>query len=230
MKSIRVLCSLLFATVTTIQAQVVQSKAPETSSVALSTPERPETPTVSLALKVGEALRTFTVTVQNGEGNPLKVYGAQATGSLYVVDYPREIAAKGEATVTLLYLARQNSTATADLLRLITSGGEKTVQFNHDREAAVQFDATSLQWRQDEAAVAKAVTVTIPNQVTVPKGVSVMDAGSTAAIEALGGGRYRIFITPGSTAKPRRFPVMIQFAPALPGANTVIVCSVAARG
>lgn len=202
-----------------------------TDSVTLPTSVRPEIPTVSLALKATEAIRTFVLTVRNDEEVSLKVFGAQTTSGLYVVDYPREIAAKGQASATLLYVARQNSTATTDLLRLMTDRGEKVIQLEHGRDPLVQFDVPGLQWQQNERPAPKSVIVTVLDSRggPAPKGVRALGAGNSATVETIGEGRYRITVTPGSTAVPGQFPVMIQFVPTSPGLPTVLSCVVAAK-
>jgi len=159
----------------------------------------------------------------------MTVFGVQTTSGLYVVDYPKVIGPKAQATVTLLYIAKSNSTESVDLLRLMTNHGEKIVQITHDREQVVQFDTTSLQWQQGEAPAAKVINLIVAPNMSVPKGVHVMGAGNTATLQNLGDGRYQISVVPASTAKPQIFPVFVQFVPALPSVTTTISCSVVAK-
>ena len=204
------------------------SRSLEGPAISLPTAEKPEVPARSLGLAVGESLRVFDIKVQNAEEQPLKVFAAQTTSGLYLVDFPRAIPAKGEGAVTVVYLAKPGSSGTADLVRLLTDRGEKTVQIDHGRAQVVSLDASSLQWKQGDKAGTKSVIITVAGDATVPKGVRAMGVGNTAAIEALGNNRYRVDITPASTAKAQQFPVFIQFAPELPGVNAVITCSVTA--
>jgi hypothetical protein len=197
--------------------------------VTLATAIQPETPSLSLGLKSNEAIRTFSVAVQSNEDTPMTVFGVQTTSGLYVVDYPKVIGPKTQATVTLLYIAKSNSTESVDLLRLMTNHGEKVVQITHDREQAIKFDTTSLQWQQGEAPNAKVVNLTVAPNSSVPKGIKIMGSGNTATLEDLGGGHYQISVVPVSTAKVSEFPAFIQFVPALPGATTTISCSIIAK-
>lgn len=216
----------LFALLTLPLPAFSQSRENGASVAVLSGTARSDIPSVSLNLKDGEMLRTFGVTVQSDEDQPLKIFGAQTTGGLYVVDFPAEISTKGQGTVTLLYIARQNATGTTDLLRLMTNRGEKVVQVEHGRQAAVVYDATALQWSEGEGNITKSITFTMVSSVAVPKGVRALGTGNSAVLVALGDNRYRVDVTPASTAKAGQFPVMIQFAPLLPDAPAVISCQI----
>jgi len=199
-------------------------------AITLATAEKPTAPSGSLQLKHNEALRTFEVEVQSDDDKPMKVYGVQTTGGLWVVDFPAVITPKGKASVTLLYYAKPNTNSSSDVLRLLTDRGEKIVLIKHDREQAATFDQTSLQWQQGDPIAAKSVIVTMSSDTSVPKTVRVMGTGNAATIQSLGNNRYQISVTPGSTAKPQQFPVFIDFVPALPGLNNVIACTVEPRG
>ncbi len=204
------------------------SRSLDGPATSLPTAEKPEVPARSLGLAAGESLRVFDIKVQNDEEQPLKVFGAQTTSGLYLVDFPRAIPARGEAAVTVVYLAKPGSSSTADLVRLLTDRGEKVVQIDHGRTQVVALETTALRWNQGEKAGAKSVIITVTPGSTVPKGARAMGTGNTAVIEALDENRYRIDITPASTAKAQQFPVFIQFAPELPGVSAVITCSVVA--
>lgn len=195
-------------------------------TIKLPTATRPAVPSFSLGLKANEAIRAFEVAVENDDEKPVQVYGAQTTAGLYVVDYPKVIPPKGNGTVKLLYLAKQDSTETVDVVRLLTDAGEKSVQVKHDREPVTHFDVTSLQWSLNETPSAKSVTLTVAPGTAVPRSVKMIGRGATANLEAIGGNQYRISVTPSATDKPRQFPVSIQFAPAFPGIPNVISCAV----
>lgn len=207
---------------------VAQADISETP-VALPSSAHPEAAVVSLGLQPNELLRTFSFSVQNTEEQSLKVFGAQTTSGLYVVDYPKEIGANAQGTVTLLYVARANVSAPADLLRLMTNRGEKVVQINHAREPAITYDANALEWSQGEAAAAKSVTFTMLSAVATPKGVRALGTGNSAVLVALGDNRYRVEVTPASTEKPGQFSVIIQFSPLLPDVPAAIFCTITPR-
>lgn len=109
---------------------------------------------------------------------------------------------------------------------MITDRAEKVILIHHEREAAVQMAATTLQWQVGEAATSKEVTITIPGSKTSPKNVRAGGDGNRAELRSLGDGRYSVVITPGTTTKPRQFPVFLEFEKAVPGVASVIFCSV----
>jgi hypothetical protein len=187
---------------------------------------QPTPPSMSLRLKWDESSRTFNVPVANDESRVLRVLGVQATAGLFVVDFPKTIPPHGSADFTFLYAARPGLGGTADVIRVRTDRGEKVVQINHDREPTAQLDSLALNWQQDEAARGKSVILTVPARTAVPKGVKAMGSGNAAELQPLGDGRYRVTVTPASTAKPQKFPVFVQLEPAVPGVANVILCSV----
>jgi hypothetical protein len=129
----------------------------------------------------------------------------------------------------LLYYSQPGLAATSDFLRVLTDQGQIAVEVDHTRAPAVTFGSTSLQWAQGDDAAPKSVTVTMASGTAVPTAAMALGAGNAAKITSLGGGSYQVAVTPGSTAKPESFPVIIQFQPALPDVVAVITCTVTAN-
>jgi hypothetical protein len=233
---LRILISLLGLTLTALaQSQIngineVRDTSPllDKTPVSLSTAARPDVPARSLGLRASEAIRDVTVPVQNDEEQELRIFGAQTTSGLYVVDVPKVIPPHERADVSLLYVAQPNTSSQADVVRLMTNRGEKIIRLEHGREQVAQLDTTTLQWKVGDRPATKSVIITLASDLTVPKGARALGTGNTAAIESLGDNRYRVDVTPASTDKPQQFPVMLQFVPALPGLPGAIYCSVVA--
>jgi hypothetical protein len=159
----------------------------------------------------------------------LKVYGVQTTAGLYVADFPASIPGKGQAAFVFIYAASPGKAGGGDLVRILTDRAEKIIEVKQERESAVQFSATKLEWLQDEFPTPKSVTFTVAAKTTTPKAVSVVGLPGTASLESLGGGTYRVTIAPLSTAKPQQFIAALTFSPALPGVQTFISCSVVGK-
>ena len=203
-------------------------------NLRVSPPQDPTQPSViagttSLPLAWNETLKPFELTVTNDEDRTLKVYGVQTTPGLYVSDFPASIPAKGQATLVLIYAAAPGKGGNGDLVRILTDRAEKIIEVKPQREAAVQFESTRLEWLQDEPAVPKSVTFTVAAKTTTPKSVRIVGLPGNASPESLGGGVNRLTVAPLSTAKPQAFIAAITFEPALPGVTTFLSCAVTGK-
>jgi hypothetical protein len=206
----------------TLSIGTTATPAPPLIAPALSTQTAPP-----LNLALNETQRVFTVSVSNTGSAVMSVLGVQTTNGLYVVQLPTTIPAHGSAVFTLLYYSKTGVATTSDLLRVLTDQGEVDVSVDHARAPAIQFSSTSLQWQQGEASSAKSVTFTISGGAAVPDSVTALGSGNSAQVSSLGNGNYQLTVTPGSTAKPLSFPVMINLQPALPDVVPVVTCTIA---
>lgn len=184
-------------------------------------------PEVSLDLKWNEQQRTFFVTVPNPSPAPVKILGVQSTGDLYVTTVPDAIPANGEIDLKLLLFARRDgASADADVLRVLTEAGERVIRINYNRDKVVEYSATSLTWKQGEAPTPKTVTLTVvPNRI-VPMAARALGEGNQVTLAAKDKRSYTVTVTPGSTATPSQFPVIITFDENAPGVPTVIGCAI----
>lgn len=192
--------------------RVDQARSLDDSAISLPTPENPGAPSRSLALGRDEALRVFSVTLKNDEEQELKIYGVQTTSGLFVVDFSRTVPAGGQASVSLVYLAKPGVDSTGDSVRLLTDRGEKTIELKHDRPVVARLETKSLQWQVGEKPATKSVFVTVVPRTSVPKGARAMGKGNMANVEPVGENRYRVDVTPASTDSLQEFPVLLQLA------------------
>ncbi|MBC7369300.1 MAG: hypothetical protein H7343_21240 [Undibacterium sp.] len=195
-----------------------------TTPLAVSLAQR-----VALKLKWNDAKGGFSVTVQNPSDRPLKINGVQSSGDLFIVSYPPTVPPQGTAEISTLFDAKPGTGSDADVIRLLTDQGEKTIIVTHDREKVATLSQSELVWAVGEAASAKSTVLTLAGAATKLTRARAM-AGATATISDLGGGRVQVSVTPRSTAALASFPVFLEFEPALPGATPVITCTVGTKG
>ena len=235
MKTLRKkLSALALAVLCVHSALIAQTTIPAatdaTTAVAAKTPENKLLAATSLALKWNEKSRTLKVPFKNTAAAVMVIQGVQTSGGLFVVNFPKSLAAGRTDEIEVLVDTPTGTSAVADYLRLRTNLGDQVIPLNHDREQVFTLDKNNLQWVQDELVLAKSVSFTLAANTAVPKSVKVLSGGGhQAQLESLGGGRYRVAITPASTAKTSQFPVVIEMEPALPGVAPVIHCAVLAK-
>lgn len=183
--------------------------------------------TFSLGLKWNETARHFSVPLINSGAQPLKVLGVQASPGLYLTNFPKNVAPGASSDITVLFVDEAGASSGTDFLKVLTSDGTKIIAINHDRAPVVQFDQSSLTWAQGDAVAAKSVIITVSGGVTKPIGVKALNAGHKAILTDLGNGKWSVAVTPSSTKSATRFPVKVEFSPALPGVPGLIICDVA---
>lgn len=225
--------SLLLITLITSAAFAASSVVSTSAPTSLPTQAPTLSPTnvsaqtaPALGLKWNENQRVFTVSVSNPGTAAMQVLGVQTTNQLYVSQFPQAIPAKGSATFTLLYYSQSNTTSTGDLLLVLTDQGEISVQIDHARDPVLQLSASSLSWRVGETANAKTIPFTVTPGTAVPKDAVAFGPGNHAVIASLGGGNYRLVVTPASTASQQSFPVIIELDPQTADVSNVVTCTV----
>jgi hypothetical protein len=174
-----------------------------------------------LPLRWNDDLAPVSIPVENPTKAPLRIYGVQSSGNMFVAAFPEVIPPGGSREIDFIFDAKAATTSDGDVVRLKTDQGEKTLLIQHEREKIVTLDQEQLRWEVGEIPDAKSVLLQVPNGQVTPTKVRAM-AGAEAKLEAMGGGTYRISVVPRSTAKAASFPVFIDFSPALPGATPVI--------
>lgn len=169
---------------------------------------------------------SITINIPNDGDQRLAISGVQSSPSLFVVDFDKFIDAGKTGKVVLAYDAQEGAVGGSDYIRVRTNFGIRMVQVDIDRPSVVEFSAQELVWPLGQPISTKSVMVTVSNRTTAPKSVRVHGKKNQAAIVALGEGKYRIDVTPGSTTEAGSFPVVIEFDPQVPGVSPVVICSV----
>lgn len=164
----------------------------------------------------------FTVPLKNDFGKPLQVLGAQATGGIFVTDYPLSVPGKSEDTIGFVYMAADNADGDLDVIRVLTNLGVRDIHVRITREEAVRFDTRELRWTAGGAAETKTVTLTVTAGTVVPVKARAT-AGHQAVLEAVDATTWRVKVTPASTVKSGQFAVFLDFDKALPGKAAVIL-------
>lgn len=167
----------------------------------------------------------ITVPFKNVGLTELKLLGVQSTGGVYVQEYPQKIKAGGTEKFKLLYLGKPQMEGRVDLVRIHTNQGERLIEVVHLQDDAVTFSTHEVTWTLGGPTISKDVLLkVVPNTVKI---VSVKASGDHKA-ELLNDGAnvFRVRITPSTTAKSKRFTVLVETDPVLPGKSTVIAGSV----
>jgi hypothetical protein len=188
-----------------------------------STPSgTPPSTDYNLQLQWNESQRGVTLTYANPSANALTIQGVQSTGNLFVVSFPSSIPAGGSGSIDVVYLAQAGTQADSDIVRLLTSDGLKLLRIAHGRAAVASFDKQVLSWQIGEALTPKSATLSLLNGVQAVS-VNSFD-GSTATVTQESTGTFLVTVTPGSTAVPDKFPVVVILSPAVPNTTPVISC------
>lgn len=189
--------------------------SPETNSINSSTYE--------LDLQWNDKLSgVLTAPVKNPSIKPLKILGVQATGGLFVGDFPTTVAPQKEDTVAFIYHAADNSDGSVEVIRLLTDQGIKEIKINLLREDVVQADTRELHWTVGDKPEEKVVTLTANPTAVIP--VRVRASGdNVATLETVSPTTYRIRVSPGSTSRSGQFAVFVDFNKDLPGKAVVIL-------
>lgn len=168
----------------------------------------------------------FNVTVSNPTGKVATVLGVQTSPGLYISSFPQTIPANGSSAFGLVYYSQPGTSATTDLMRVMTDQGQITVQVDHSRAQVVTFNSTALRWSVGEGSTPKSVTMTVSSGTSTPTSVTALGKGNSAQLLSEGGGTYQIVVTPASTEKPESFSVIVQFNPGLPDVVPIVTCTV----
>lgn len=167
------------------------------------------------------------VNIPNSSDRDWRVSGVQTSANFFVVSFDSTIPAHSTGKVILNYDASENSDTSREMIRIKTNYGIKAIDVNLSREKVASFDQQNLQWFVGEPISTKSVNLTLSKGTAVIKRVTVGGgAGHRSEFVDLGGGNYRIDVTPKSADKSAQFPVFIEFTPALPGVGSVIMCSI----
>lgn len=186
----------------------------------------PQTPRVTVMRSWDEQRALIRVPLENDARAELKIEGVQTTGSLYIVGFPKTIAAGAKAELVLAYAAEAGTHADLDLVKLLTNQGTRFIEVAQDREPVAGFETNRIQWKIGDVPATKNIILVLADPAISAKAVRVGGNNNKAGLINLGGGRYRIEVTPASTAKRGEFPVFVEFEPALTGVPNVIVASV----
>jgi hypothetical protein len=181
------------------------------------------------AIKWNEKQLNITVPYRNETKGALRIDGVQTTPGLFVVDFPKTIAPGKQGDIVLIAVPKAQVSSDTEVVRLLTSQGEKTVELKAVKEETVQLERTELNWAVGEQAAAKAVNFTVAPGTAKPVKARALGVGNNAEIQAQGGKNFQLRVTPGSTAKMQQFPVVIEFDQALPGVATVVYCSIGSK-
>lgn len=188
-------------------------------------------PTYELSVKWNEkGTNVLTVPFKNDSKQALHVMGVQASPGLFIGDFPFTVAPGKEEKIAFFYSAPDNTDGDLDVIRVLTDQGVREIRVSIKREKAVQFNATTLQWTQGSPALPQTVDFSVTAGTVVPKKLRMLGgANHKADLLNLGQGRYRVVVTPNSTAAVQKFPVFIDYEPALAGSVTVIYCEITPR-
>jgi len=180
-------------------------------------------PTYKVPLAWNErADKVLSISIKNDSGKALKIYGAQATGGVFIVDYPTNLEPGIDDIISFLHNAPDNTDDESDLISLLTDQGIKVLRLDIVRQPAVSFDRRELTWTAGGPAETKTVTLTAAPSTVVPQKIHAT-AGVTAVLEQISATTWVVKVTPASTAKPGKFAVFVDFDQPLPGQATVIL-------
>lgn len=195
----------------------------------LPAPTTKPLPEAAITLRWNDAASVVSVALPNEGKHAIQVIGVRTTGSLFVMDFPATVASGKTGEIVLKYVAQVDSSGTEEFVHVLTSEGLRTGKVVLQREEAVQFEKQTLEWPVGGAAAAKSVVILAKAGTAAPKKVRVLgkEKDNSAVLETVEAGRYRVTVTPGSTAKPRKFAVAVEFDQPLPGVAPVIYCVVA---
>lgn len=169
------------------------------------------------------------VNVENPYDLALKIDGVQTSANLYVVDFSKNIPARKTGVIELVYDTQANSDSSLDLIRIKSNLGIQVIEVIPEREKIVSFSSRTLSWTVGDPVTPKFVELELAAESGVIPKLRKVSRAHTAILEDLGGSRYKIIVTPRSTAKPEDFSVFVDFTPDVPGVASVILCQVKAK-
>lgn len=207
---------LLIAPVSYAQNVGDNRPVPEASAAVVPTTR------YNLQLQWNEKRRETNLSYLNESSEPLGIEGVQSSGGLYITSFPKTIAPGQTGTIGVIYAPDLGSTSTAEIVRLRTSEGVKTLIVETGREAVASWDRTSLTWSVGEAATAKVAVITLRSGASVKHARAMR--GASVSIEEAGGGSYRVIVTPANTANVVSFPVILTLDPEVPGVTPLLNC------
>lgn len=226
--SIAVITVFLTLTPAVVLAQAgVPSTPPpnvELRPVPPSSAEQPTAPTYELKAKWNERMSAdvMSVPLKNESDKPMEIIGVQASGGVFIADFPAKIAPGKEDRLSVVHVASDNTEGDLDIIRVYTDQGIKEILIKIAREKAAAFDTRELTWKAGDPAEAKTATLTVSANTAVPTKARVT-GGHSAVLEKATETTWKIKVTPESTAKSGRFAVFIEFDKPLPGTAPVIL-------
>jgi hypothetical protein len=182
-----------------------------------------EPPTYEVPLTWNErADKVLSISITNDSRRALKIYGTQATGGIFVVDYPADLAPGKTDTISFVHNAPDNTDNECDLISLLTDQGIRIFRLNMIRQNAASLSSRELTWTQGGSADTKTVTLTVVAGTVIPQKIRTT-GGNTAVLEKVNATTWAVRVTPASTAKSGKFAVFVDFDQPLPGQAVVIL-------
>lgn len=182
----------------------------------------------SLGLKWNETSRHFSVPFANDTDRSIKILGIQTSPRLYLTNFPKSVSSHSTTDLTAFFIDEAGGSNGSDTIKVLTSTGPRTIVIDQDREQVVSFDETSVGWKQGDPTSSKTVTLTVKDGRTNPVAAKVVGTTVSATLKNLGSGKWSVSVTPSTTKTAQRFPVVIEFNPAVPGVTGVINCEITA--
>lgn len=180
----------------------------------------------SLALKWNESSRHFSVPFANDTDRSIKILGIQTSPRLYLTNFPKSVSSHSTTDLTAFFIDEAGGGNGSDTIKVLTSTGPRTIVIDQDREQVVSFDQTSVAWKQGDPTTAKTVTLTVKDARTKPIAAKVVGTTHSATLKDLGNGKWSVSVTPSTTKTAQRFPVVVEFNPAIPGVTGVLNCEI----
>jgi len=182
--------------------------------------------TQSLALSSTDTLKDdVPITVNNPSNGVLEIEGVQTSSGLFLKSFPTTIAPNSSGNIMAIYVARPSGGGDTDFVRLLTQTGEQVIVVKHGRPEVATLDNNTLSWSLGDTTP-KSVYLKIVNGAARPMALRTRQKSAKADMQDMGGGVYKITITPVATTDAIRFPVFIDLQPSLPDVNLIIGCSI----
>lgn len=207
-----------------------QSGVPSTPSgktdlrqIPTSSSDQAAPPTYELSAKWDDrGSGVLTVPFKNFSDRSLEIIGVQATGGLFIADFPSKIASGKEDALSAVYVPVENSDGDFEQIRIYTDQGTREIWIKVVRDAVVKLDTRELVWTTGAPAETRSITLSVATGTVRPVRVKAV-GGHHAVLEPAGDGVWRIKVTPASTAKSGKFLVVVDFDKTLPGLAPVIL-------
>lgn len=167
----------------------------------------------------------LSVPLKNDSTDTWQVLGVQSSAGIYIQDFPNKIKPGDSGEVDFIYDSREDTDSAVELIRVKTDNGVKTLAVQIQREIAVAFDTHEVHWKVGDPLASKSIIMTVSTGTVTPQNLKTSN-GVSATLEPIDSTRYRVSITPKSTAKTDRFQVAVKFDKGLPGVSTKIYGSI----
>lgn len=205
---------------------VAPTNDPNLRPVTITDAAEPPPATFQIAVSWNaKAKDALSVPLMNDSSNVWQVLGVQSSAGIFIQDFPNRIKPGEAGAVDFIYDSREDTDSSAEIIRVKTDGGIRTMVVQVQREAAVTLDTHEVHWKVGEALVTKTITLTIVAGTVTPQNLK-SNGGASAVLETIDSTHYRISITPKSTAKTDHFQVAVKFDKPLPGVATKVFGSI----